>query len=400
MLVALVSWLLMPPKKQGSWLRQPSSFFNTGSGSKVAYLVLDRLGYRVTQIRRPLSQESLEDVDALVILEPIVGLEKGERKALGDWIEAGHVLVVAPGVRGLGVGIAPPGVWFFDNWFSIGPPATRVSEPQGLIPALVGSEMNSNDTLAAGVRELVCRGEFRFPFTGSLKGPLVGSPLDEIWKDDYGLVAMRVHYGDGRIIALADTHWLSNRGIDDVDNGLFWANIARECAGGRRSATIAFDEIHHGFAMRDDAWLAILKLMLAEHWGWGLIQAGLVVVLALFASGVRFGKPRDLVLPQRRFHGEFAEAAGRTLHDAGANNLAYRTLYHHYRTHLCRIVRLDSQCDDDTLSRAVAAARGLQIRPLLDESDRKVASGRASRLDVLQLATQFHQVQQELEHAT
>src|SRR5207249_2582475 len=122
-------------------------------------------------------------------------------------------------------GSSPAEHWLFDNWFSVGPPNAEVTEADGRVHALAGDSLNLNDALIAGVREMVGRADFRFPFGSALKGPLVGSSVDEIWKDDYGVVAIRVHYGEGTIIALADTYWLSNKGIDEADNSFFLANL-------------------------------------------------------------------------------------------------------------------------------------------------------------------------------
>jgi hypothetical protein len=394
---ALITWLVMPPKREGSWLRQPSSFFNSHSGTKAAYLVLDRLGYQVSRLRQPISRETLDGVDTLFILEPVVGYEKEERKALGDWIELGHTLVLAPSVRPLRPAL--PGSWFFDNWISVGPPSGPVSESSGKVKLVSGESLKTYDSMCAGVREMVGGTDFRFP-TGSVAvGPLAGSPVDEIWRDDYGVGAARVRYGEGTIIALADTYWMSNRGLDEADNSLFLANIAHEATGGNRAGRIAFDETHHGFRLSGNPELEVAKLMLEEHWGWGLVQAAVVLVLGLLAASVRFGKARDVVQPARRQHAEFAEAAGRTLHDANAADLAYRSLYQHYRSRLCKRLHLEPDANAEQIARAFSMQSGKDISRLLAEADEKVRAGSATRVDVLDIATQMHRVLEDLEHA-
>jgi uncharacterized membrane protein len=389
LLAALITWLAMPPKKEGRLVREPSSFFNTGSGTKAIYLVLERLGYNVTRLRVPMSKEVLAEFDALFILEPVVGLEKSERLPLERWVESGHRLVIAPGVRMFG---ATPGVWLFDNWFNIGPPTNAVTAGDGKIKQVRGDSLRESDPLFDGVRELVARGDFRFPLTGALKGPLATANAQPIWVDDYGVVALRVPFGNGEIIALADTYCLSNQGIDEADNAIFLANLAREVTGGDRASTIAFDEIHHGFALADDPWVAMVKMMLAEYWGWGIIQATVVLLLALYAAGVRFGKPVDIVQKPRRQHGEFAEAAGRTLHDANAGVLAFRTLFAHYRAALAKLVHLAPDASSAELGHAIGVRTGLQITPLLEEMEAKLAADRVARVEVLDMATEFQRV--------
>ena len=96
-LVALVIWLVLPPEKTGGLVEQPSTFFNAGYGTKAAYLVLDRLGYPVTRLRRPLGDDALEGIGILVVLKPRLGLRPYELTELEAWVRGGHVLVVAPG---------------------------------------------------------------------------------------------------------------------------------------------------------------------------------------------------------------------------------------------------------------------------------------------------------------
>ena len=137
------------------------------------------------------------------------------------------------------------------------------------------------------------------------------------WKDKAGIVGLRVEFGEGTIVALADPYPLTNLGISDADNGLLLANLARDLSA-RYPGQIAFDEFHLGFPQHDCSSVAMAKLMLAGPWRWAVAQAVVVAVLALWAGAVRFGSPRDVTLRRRRQHREFAEAAGRLLNEAGA----------------------------------------------------------------------------------
>jgi hypothetical protein len=106
-LVALVTWLLESPEKTGGVLEEPSTFYNAGYGTKAAYEVLERLGFSVTRLRRPIVAETLEGIGTLVILEPapvrdhvisqLPAYRSYELTTLENWIKAGHALVVVPG---------------------------------------------------------------------------------------------------------------------------------------------------------------------------------------------------------------------------------------------------------------------------------------------------------------
>jgi hypothetical protein len=97
LLVALVAWLVVPPEKSGGLVKQPSTLFNVGYGTKAAYLVLGRLGYPVARLRRPIGEETLSAIGVLFILKPQEGLRDDELSALEAWVKEGHGLVVVPG---------------------------------------------------------------------------------------------------------------------------------------------------------------------------------------------------------------------------------------------------------------------------------------------------------------
>ena len=68
-LVALLAWLVQAPERTGGVLREPSTFYNAAYGAKAAYEVLERLGFPVTRLRRPIVAETLEGIGTLVVLQ-------------------------------------------------------------------------------------------------------------------------------------------------------------------------------------------------------------------------------------------------------------------------------------------------------------------------------------------
>lgn len=403
LLAALVTWLLMPPEGHGGLQREPSTFYNVGYGTKAAYLVLRRLDYAVERLRRPISPVRLQGLSGLVLLKPAVGLSDAELSTLKEWVKQGHRLLVAPGRSGFAF---QPG-HYLEEWFQsaedgqgakgtlrVGP---RAKTPAGnLDPTAEG--FDAADPLCEGVGALSAGGGQRFVEGESLQGDLSDSSAHEVWKDARGMVALRIEYGSGEIVALADPYPLTNLGISEADNVVFFANLARVLAGPEKGA-IAFDEYHLGKPLRDASWLAMVKLMLSGNWRWAVAQAALVGALALFAAGVRFGSPRDVKHRERRQHGEFAEAAGRLLHESGASHIAYQTLYHYYRNRLCRLVHRGPDVENARLAEAVREAGSVEIGAVLGEFDGQ-SSRPVSQQQLLRMCQELHRAVETLEHGT
>ncbi len=462
LLVALVIWLIVPPEKSGGLVKQPSTFFNVGYGTKAAYQVLDRLGYPVARLRRPIGHQTLEPVGILFVLRPRIGLRDFEMAQLEAWVKEGHALVVVPGqsdfdvskkdgrateeasgavrgsdgavrgspdpAQGLTEGLQDreethgqthrrgqetraerkqrkgeslhPGS-FFRDWFALDVVPGRDEET---IHAH-SDEDRPESGLEVDTSEPICAG-IRELVAGSdyrfrkapLQGPLAKRPAKTFWSDELGIVGVRVDVGQGTIVALADPYPLTNIGIGEADNGLLLGNMVRELSE-QYPGEVAFDEYHLGFGERDWSAVAMAKLMLIGPWRWAVSQAVLVGLLALYGAAVRFGSPQDVVYKPRRQHREFAEAAGRLLNEAGATSLAAATLYRHYRDRLCRLVHLEPEVDDARLARAVRDRSGHEIDDLLQQAQGAV-SGRVGRQELFTMTQKLHRVVEALDHGT
>ena len=418
-LVALVSWLFIPPEKSGGIDQQPSTFFNVAYGTKAAYQVLDRLAFPVTRLRLRIAPETLEGIGVLFILQPTVRLDDDEVAALEDWIKEGHALVVIPGSPGAPeASSAPeasgsPGLpgspsapaahgHRLDAWFDLhneagttaGQIRTHLAEnrpARAERPAAGGS-------ITAGIDELVGAAGSRFNRKSPLRGPLTRMSAETFWKDKLGTVGLRVKCGEGTIVALADPYPLSNLGIRDGDNGLLLANLARVLSD-RSPGKIAFDEYHLGFPQRDLPPVAIAKLTLTGPWRWVVGQAVLLGIVALAGRCVRFGSPRDVAVKPRRQHREFAEAAGRLLYDARAVTVVAETLERHYRDRLCRLLHLEPLADDQRLGQAVRDRTGLEIGVAFEQVH-NARSAPISRKRLLTLAQELQRVVERLDHGT
>jgi hypothetical protein len=415
-LLALFTFLLLPPEKTGGLLRQPSTFIDTGYGTKAAYLVLDRLGCPVTRLRRPLTAESLDGIGTLFILRPVVGLQDWEMEDLQAWVSEGHALVIVPERSSFELDDEddhPSAVHdsktkdsprhrraYFDDWFSlrsgVNDRKRETGESESTSPGS-GTMLDAREPLCAGVNQLTTVSRLRFG-KSPLHGPLADTAAETFWKDKLGGIGMRVQLGEGTIIALADANPFSNLGIGEADNGIFLANLAGQLSSAY-PGKIAFDEFHLGFAERDLSPVAIAKLMLVGPWRWAVAQAILVGMIAVYAGAVRFGSPRDVTRRQRREHREFAEAAGRLLDEAGATFLTAQTLYRHYRERICRSLHLEADLDDARLAEAVRKRAGPEAAASLAQAQRAM-SARVSRPTILTISQKLHHVAEAVEHGS
>lgn len=368
---------IAPKERSGGVLRQPSTFFSADYGTKAAYTALERLGYATRRLRKPLTLASLAGVRTLFVLAPIVPLDHGEESVLLDWVSAGHVLV-----------LIPSGIVKFGDWLD------RASLPEESLPPGVAT-LDHSEPWLGGIERLSVRGSLRETLGGPAKGALEHDEAVPFWKDGRGTLGLRVTHGNGFIVALADASPLSNRGLREADNALLLGGLARLSVTDDAFGTLAFDEYHLGFDDHDASPVALLKLVMTERVRSSMLQALLVLCLAIGAAAWRFGSPVTRVTTRRRQHGEFAEAAGRLLLDADAGSLVRAKLLSHYRIWAIERTGLLPAIDDATLDAEVGRRAGLDVSALLaDARSRSPASAK----DVLRTSRVLYRVRKALSH--
>jgi hypothetical protein len=388
--LALLIWLVLPPAKAGGLREQPSTFFNAPYGTKAAYLVLDKLGYDVQRLRRPIDTDTLARIDALVLLRPAQGVSDYEARVLSRWVAEGHNLLVAPEreVRCCACeeGCCGPGTWF--AYARETSPATEDAVPD--------EEISPATCHPLGEELLVARDSLRFHPEQPLLWPSADLPFEVLWADEQGVLAFETRWGSGRILALADVHALTNRGLDEGGHALWLASLAESLTDGDRTAAFAFDEYHAGFPHEPDMWQAMFQLLWDGRWAWPVTQALIVALLALAAGGVRFGRAEHVPPARRRTQGEFTRAAGQFLRAARAREVAAAAVCSYYRERLCGLLRLSPQAG------SVELADALQRRGQAQESEiAEQLTGPARIVNdaaLLHLARRLDTVVEALEH--
>jgi hypothetical protein len=145
-------------------------------------------------------------------------------------------------------------------------------------------------------------------------------------------VALRLRLADGRAVTLvASDRLFSNRALRFTDAGPF---ALRLVVG--RYRRVVFDEYHHGF--RDSGSLAgaLLAWSFRSPWGWAVWQLMLVGLVALVASGLRFGPIREVIERRRRSPLEHVRALATALSAARGHDVAIRLAIQGLRRRLAR----------------------------------------------------------------
>ena len=149
-------------------------------------------------------------------------------------------------------------------------------------------------------------------------------------------VAIRVGYADGRTVTLV------------ADDGLFRNRTLRRTAAGPimlglvtpRYRRVVVDEFHQGFSTTGTSLAgATLAWSGRSPWGWIVWQLVAVGVIALVASGIRFGPARQVILRRRRSPLEHVRALATALAAARGHETAVRLIAQGLRRRLSRAGR-------------------------------------------------------------
>jgi len=257
-----------------------SSFATTPGGLAAWASLLDRRGYRVRRLRERPADRLPDPSATLVVVDPR-SLGRGDPEALARFARAGGRLVVAG--RSTERLLAR---------LTGGPQPVRAR--RGLRAA--GPLRRAPETAGVTRVETAAGAGWARPPHGldAVLGPAEGPPL---------LVAGPA--GPGRVLALADSSPLQNRGLRRADN----AALALRLAGDPRRPVV-FAESVHGF--RPESGVDALP----GRWQVALGGLLLAALLALLAVGRRFGPPerpaRDLPPPRRAYVDALAATLRRT----------------------------------------------------------------------------------------
>lgn len=388
--LALITWLVLPPPQTGGAPEQLSTFFNSPYGTKAAYLVLEQLGYNVRRLRRPVDTDTLEGLEALVLLRPVYCLSEYEAGVLSDWVWEGHSLLVSPAAETetpwSDEQCSGPKAWF--HYAEGDAPSEEAGERRISSPRTI--------RLPEGMYELAASDANRFDAERPLVWPAEDLPVRVLWEDELGVVAFETSFGDGRIIALADVYGLTNEGLGESDHAVWLAGLAATLTKQDPATRLAFDEYHAGFPHQPDLWPAVARLLWGGRWSWAVTQALFVGALALLGAGARFGRPEHVAPVRRRTQGEFTQAAGRFLRAARARDVAVATLTGYYRERLCHALHLPPGTAEADLAEALRRRGWPQWADLVLQATK--GRGPIGESELLRLTQRLETILEALEH--
>jgi len=143
-------------------------------------------------------------------------------------------------------------------------------------------------------------------------------------------VAVRLRLQDGRTATLVGDGWLfTNRALRETAAGPFVLGLVVP-----RYQRVVVDEYHHGFNASRTLSGATLDWTVRSPWGWAILQLAGVGVLALLASGVRFGPIRAGVERRRSSPLEHVRALATALAAARGHDVAVRLIVQGLRRRL------------------------------------------------------------------
>lgn len=290
-----------------------SSFVDARRGVRALYLMLDALGTHPRRAQTGLkSGEPVSQTFAVVApTEPVTRREVREAVA---WVQSGgRLLVVAASPGGLSAGYA-----------------TALLEPFGLgatiAPQGDGGRLEFGD---ARISEGLGRVEWPsmwmiVPAPETPEGAGAAEPLVSRGAE---WLAVRRKFGEGEVVAVADSRLLDNEALGRADNAVLAARLLylRESDEGR----VAFDEFHHGFQAGDGAGdvSGALAALLTDTWpGRAILVLAAAGLLAIAGASIRFGAPDPDRPPPRRALAEHAEALGRIFETSRASREALQIL--------------------------------------------------------------------------
>ncbi len=311
----------------------PTSFSNGTAGYKILYLWLQDLGVPVTRWERNL--KALPDEAAvLAVLEPELGPEPGELKALEGWVRRGGTLFLASRSR-------DP----FTQHFHVD---LEYREPGG-----------GGDGLAVQpgpyARDKAAIRSERHPAISSRQPDMVVHAGDK-WG---GLIGV-VEKGRGRVIVLSDPSLLSNLKLREADHARLALDLLLSHL---EKGRFLVDEYHHGYGRAT----SVIRHVLNSGTLGLLFQGGIILLLLWAAAARRFGRPRPLPSGKPRSSIEYVEAMANLFQRVKASRLALETVSRWMEEEARRLLIDKDRTLQETLRRAKERSRidGVTDRDLL-----------------------------------
>jgi hypothetical protein len=157
--------------------------------------------------------------------------------------------------------------------------------------------------------------------------------------------------GKGRVVAISDDYFASNRNIIKADNAIFLYRVLSFYA--KPNDTILFDEFHHSFGIESPSlWFALAKPV-----RYATLQLCLALLAAIIVLAPRIGQTVELQGMSGRSSAEYVSSLAELYKRAGVTTTALETIYRQFLRELCQKYGLPT---DTTLEKMaeIASRRG------------------------------------------
>ncbi|HZU43216.1 MAG TPA: DUF4350 domain-containing protein [Terriglobales bacterium] len=312
----------------------PSSYSAASDGAKATFITLQELGYKIERWEdSPTELPKNPAGTVLILADPFGKATPEEELALSHFLlDGGRVLVTSFGARFLPENDAHTAHLKEYAWANF--------------PAVMPSP------LTRGAREITLLPWLKWGTRYAGHVPLYSDK-------DNAPVAVTYSIGKGRVIWLAASVPLTNAGVERRNNLEFLINVL-----GAPPGRILWDEYFHGHGKSLTDYIARTPVP------WGLAQAGLVFLAALFAFSRRSGPVRPLVEPSRLSPLEFIDTLGGLYQSAHAAQAAVDVAYRRFRFIVMKRSGLAANASDEQIAAAAARAVGVPENAILETLQR------------------------------
>jgi hypothetical protein len=205
------------------------------------------------------------------------------------------------------------------------------------------------------------------------------------------ILAARVPADRGEVIVLTVPGVFSNAGLHDRSN----ARLALSLIGPAGRGQLAFDELHHGFGVRQAR--SMYALLLEHAWGRTALLAGGVVTVFLILRGRRLGRAVPIFVDRGRSLGELVTSQAGLLRAGGKRTFVADHLERQLRADLTQTIGLPADATDQEIA-GRASAMGRDPSSALRALDR-TRRARSDR-ELLAVTREATRAQAELTRAT
>lgn len=189
---------------------------------------------------------------------------------------------------------------------------------------------------------------------------------------EHAQIAM-MHYGKGRIFLCSVVDMITNKGVQEKSNGLFWLNLAKNLHTVTKSP-ILFDEYSHGFGNENvdihEKW-SPFALPESKYVLWGMT---LIFILYARSQGRRIIKPVKVYEEPRRRVMEFIEAVANMYEKHKAHNAVLTETVQRFKKYLVAYLHISQHSTTHEIIEAYQRKHGTQnsqhLADLLNRTER------------------------------